>query len=80
MVVEVVHQVVGVPGAGRVGDQTSPGVPPGSVPEESSASEHEQRRVVHEVEHCQQPVEQAIRMVIATYNIRSYTEVQYTKL
>lgn len=58
VVVEVVYQVVGVAGARGVGDQASPGVPSGSVPKESRSSEHQQGRVVHEIEHCQQPLEQ----------------------
>lgn len=55
VVVQVVDQLVGVSGTRRVRGGARPGVTSGVVAQQSGPAEHQQRRVVHEVQHGQQP-------------------------
>jgi len=53
VVVQVVDQLVGVPGTGRIRGGAILGIAPGVVTQQRGTAEHEQRRVVHKVQHGQ---------------------------
>jgi len=54
VVVQVVDQLFGVPGAGWIRSDAILGITPGIVPQQRGPAEHEQRRVVHKVQYGQQ--------------------------
>jgi len=60
VIIQVVDQLIGVSGTGRIRCRAIPGIASGVVPQQRCSAEHEQRRIVHEVQHGQQSESDAI--------------------